>query len=328
MNAKTVGTITLLAAAGAGLLWQAARLRKLEIANQELRCQMAGLPLPQQELRRLQQVQADESRLARLPGSEDLLKVEVARLRRRLGAMLRERDGMDQQVGRQPRLPGLGRAGLPSASGNRPNPAGTAGGDGIDSVTNAAIEAQLARARERLQLTPEQDQSLREVVTNALARGAESLRKVLVGEARPDEVPTQTEWAHSLEQQILSGLTPEQQSAYQKYKQEDISANARLLAHGELLLVQNPLGLSLQQQDEMFAVVYDQSVNQFDDASATSAGRPRDPLAAMEWQGEQKLKALASVLTPSQLDDYRRLQQTQFDSVKRLFSQAAPAAKP
>ena len=95
-----------------------------------------------------------------------------------------------------------------------------------------------------------------------------------------------------------------------------------MLANGELLLVQNPLGLSSQQQDQMFAVLYDHAVGQMDDASATSPGRPRDPLAAMEWQGEQKLKALESVLTPAQLEDYRRMQQAQFDSVRRVFARA------
>ena len=264
-----------------------------------------------------------QAELARLRGSEDSMKQEVARLRGQLGAILREKAGSDRQAMPQPLLPGVGRSGLPTASGDLAEPSGMTGAEALNVATNVVLEAQLARARERLQLTPEQDQNLREVVTKAVEQGAESLRKVLIGEARPDQVPTQFEWAKSLEQQIVSTLTPEQQAAYQNYKREDISTNARLLANGELLQVQNPLGLSSQQQDQMFAVLYDHAVNQMDDAFATSPGRPRDPLAAMEWQGGQKLKALESVLTPAQLEDYRRMQQTQFDSVRRLLSPAA-----
>ena len=322
MNPKTVGTITLLVAAGAGLLWQASRLKKLESTNEELRVQTASLPAVQEELQSLRNVKISPAELARLRGSEDSMKQEVARLRGQLGAILREKAGSDKQAMPQPLLPGVGRSGLPTASGDLVESSGMTGAEALNIATNVVLEAQLARARERLQLTPEQDQNLREVVTKAVEQGAESLRKVLAGEVRPDQVPTQIEWAKSLEQQILSTLTPEQQAAYQNYKREDISTNARLLANGELLLVQNPLGLSSQQQDQMFAVLYDHAVNQMDDASATSPGRPRDPLAAMEWQGEQKLKALESVLTPAQLEDYRRMQQAQFDSVRRVFARA------
>jgi hypothetical protein len=208
-------------------------------------------------------------------------------------------------------------------SGDLRGPSGMVGGEALNPATNVVLEAQFARARERLQLSPEQDQNLRGVVTKALEEGAESLRAVLAGEARPDQVPTQDAWARSLEQQILAALTPEQQAAYQQYKPEDISTNARLLANGELLLLQNPLGLSSPQQDQMFAVLYDHAVNQMNDASAPDPERPRDPLDAMQWQGDQKLKSLEGILTPAQLEDYRRMQQAQFDSVRRAFSRPA-----
>jgi hypothetical protein len=323
MKTKTVGMIALLVAASVCLLWQANRLTKVEGANRELRTQTASLAALQEELQSLREVKIAQAELARLRASEDSMKQEVARLRGQLGAVLRENAGSGTQAMRQPLLPGVGRPGLPSGSGGVPEPSGMLGGGGLNSATNVVLDAQLARARERLNLTPEQDRDLREVVTKAIEQGTESLRKVLAGEARPDQVPTQTEWAKALEQQILSALTPEQQAAYQHYKREDISTNARLLANGELLLIQNPLGLSSQQQDQMFAVLYDHAVTQMDDASTSSPGRPRDPLAAMQWQGEQKLKALESVLTPAQLDDYRRMQQTHFDSVKSVFSRAA-----
>jgi hypothetical protein len=201
------------------------------------------------------------------------------------------------------------------------------GSDSNNTATQFFVEAQLARAKERLNLSPEQEQDIRGVLTQALEKGREDLQKVLTGQARTDEVPTQEEWARKLEDQILAQLSPEQQTAYQQYKREDIMANARLQANGELLLVQNLLGLTQDQQDQTFALLYDQAVNQMTADPAYVASRPREPLAAMEWGNEQKLKALEGALTPQQLETYRKLQAAQAQLVKGalLPKTAAPA---
>ena len=179
----------------------------------------------------------------------------------------------------------------------------------------------MARARERLNLSQEQEQTVRGLVNSALQEGRENLQKVLSGQASFEDVPTQMQWAKALEQQILSSLTPEQQTAYQKYKREDISANARLVANSELLHVQNSLGLSEEQQDQVFAVLYNQTLSQLDPDPNSLATQPHNPVRAAELSGQQKLDSLQSVLTTSQLEAYRQLQQSYLGMLKGALGQ-------
>ena len=136
---------------------------------------------------------------------------------------------------------------------------------------------------------------MRSIVNKSLQEGRENLQKVLSGQVSFEDVPTQMQWAKSLEQQILLALTPEQQTAYQAYKREDVAANARLVANGELLSVQNSLGLSQEQQDQVFAVLYNQAVIQLDPDPNTLATQPHNPVSAAELQGKQKLEILQGV---------------------------------
>jgi hypothetical protein len=80
------------------------------------------------------------------------------------------------------------------------------------------------------------------------------------------------------------------------------------VANGELLSVQNSLGLSQEQQDQVFAVLYNQAVSQLDPDPNTLATQPHNPVSAAELQGKQKLEILQGVLTTSQLETYRQLQ--------------------
>jgi hypothetical protein len=142
------------------------------------------------------------------------------------------------------------------------------------------------------------------------------VRKAIAGEARVEDLPTQWEWARQLEQEILYTLTPDQQTAYQTYKREDIAAGARLMANGEMLLIQGSLGLSQEQQDQVFAVLYEHATERLDPNAATAAEQPRHPLQAVRWENGRKLKSLEGVLTPGQLEAYRQLQ----DSYLKVLS--------
>jgi hypothetical protein len=181
-------------------------------------------------------------------------------------------------------------------------------------------------ARERLNLSPEQEHAMRGAVTNALQTGSENLRKLLAGEATYDEVPTLEEWSRELEQEILATLTPKQQTAYQQLKHQEQVANARMVANTELLLVQGSLGLDTQQQDAMFAVLYDQALRQMETDLQVVAGRPRDPVAAAEWDARLKREQLQGVLSPAQLANYQRLQNGYRDILKGVFNRQNPGS--
>jgi hypothetical protein len=190
----------------------------------------------------------------------------------------------------------------------------------------SVLDGQLRLARERLQLTPEQEDQFRSAVTNALQTGQEHLRRVLAGEVGSDAVPTPTEWARDLEQALLTALSPEQQAAYRKYKQEDLVAAARLVANGELLTVQSSLGLDPQQQDVVYGVLFDHALTGMDPTPEQLALRPRDPLAALQWQAEEKRRLLAEVLTPVQMSNYAQLQDTHREVVRGWLNRSGPGS--
>jgi hypothetical protein len=197
----------------------------------------------------------------------------------------------------------------------------------IQGAVDFQTKAQIDRARERLNLAPMQEQAIRDIVDDAVAEGRENLRRLLSGEARLSEVPSAEEWGAELERNILAQLNPEQQNAYQHYKQEDIIATARLAANNEMLRSQSALGLSLEQQDRMYEVLYHQSVVNQVPGAAAQAGRPREPLAAFEWQIAQKVEAMEPILTPAQLATYRQMQEKPLKFVKWLSSLGGSSAQ-
>ncbi len=128
------------------------------------------------------------------------------------------------------------------------------------------------------------------------------------------------------EDQIRALLSPEQQTAYAAMKDEDAMNNARLSANGELLQMQVNCGLMLEQQDKVYAVLYDQILRQNKEESAgRSAANPAEAMQAMQ---ERKLQALQGILTSTQLEGYRQQQERQLQFMHKITAQIDPAARP
>ena len=308
-------------------VWQKARTQELQRETESLRREVAQLPELQREVERLRQTEVKDSELARLKSEESRRDRELMQLRGRLGALLRnqsEAASMATNTAIRGSKGGLSAMGSESAAiPAQPELAR----DWLRAAMDLNLDAQIAQARERLQLNPEQEQSMRAAISQALNEGQENLRKVLSGQAQPEDVPTSLEWAKELEQQLLGVLTPEQQGAYFRYKEQDIQANARLLANSELLTIQNTLGLSAAQQDQAFGALYDHAMSQLNPDEALLAERPRNPIAALEWENRRKLQALETALTSQQLESYRRMQDLQVQFWKSVAGgAAAPAA--
>ncbi len=311
----------LLAVVAAGLAVQTIRLhRALENARQ-WETRHARL---QQELAETRAaLSPDEAE--RLRAETESLRLEVARLRGRLAEALRAGETTPSSPPSSPAAPEAERAGAHNA--------GRAGWEALlsgrsDAAVQRLVDARLNLAREHLQLSPEQELAIRGAVSNALTSGRENLRRLLAGEATYDDVPTQQEWSRALEKEILALLTPEQQQAYLEQRQQERVANARLAANTELLLIQGALQLDPRQQDAMYAALYDFSLRRMDPEDPGFAARPRDPVAALEWEAAQKRLALEGVLTPAQLANYQKLQQTYRDSAARFLRPLTPGASP
>jgi hypothetical protein len=127
--------------------------------------------------------------------------------------------------------------------------------------------------------------------------------------------------------QIKALLTPDQQASYPAYQQEEAAHNASLVANQELLQMQSTLGLTSEQLDRVYAALYEVSFNQHTGSTkppSTSLRASGDLVAAelesMQWASDQKAKALESVLTPTQLENYRKQQASQAKLVKAIMS--------
>jgi hypothetical protein len=141
------------------------------------------------------------------------------------------------------------------------------------------------------------------------------------------------------DEQIKALLTPDQQAAFPAYRQEEAAHNASLTANQELLNMQSTLGLTAEQTDRVYAALYEVSFNQLTHRTqppSTNPGVLDDPLAqalaaqaeAQQWTLNQKTKALESVLTPTQLENYRQQQALQAKLVKEMLDKMQGAGGP
>ncbi|HYG34640.1 MAG TPA: hypothetical protein VEC99_07650, partial [Clostridia bacterium] len=111
--------------------------------------------------------------------------------------------------------------------------------------------------------------------------------------------------------------TPEQKSLYGNYQQEEAACNARMVANSELLQLQSTLGLTAEQQDRVFASLYEVSFNQLTGSATFKSG---DQAEAMQRGLDQKTKALEPILTPTQMEAYRHQQAMQTKLVNDILS--------
>ena len=297
-----------------GLCLLAVVVQSVRLAAREgtVREQKARLEQAESATRSAQEaLSAAQAELTQLRAEGEALRLEVAELRGRLSSAARQAPSAS--------TPPPGNAAAASQGNPRERDASAPPAGRQGTLLRGVVDGRLNLIRERLNLSPGQEEAIRTALDEALRTGLEHLRRLRDGEATYDDVPTLQEWTKALEDQILANLTPEQQAAYQQYRQTELQGNARMAANTELLLVQGSLGLSPEQQDAMFSVLYDLSLRSMDTDPQAHAGRPRDPVAALEWEAAQKRQALQGVLTPAQMANYERLQNSYRDMVGRFL---------
>lgn len=321
-----VVALALAAIAGFGLLWQASRIRTLVAENQRLQPQAEADPLPPPQPGPPVATPAGPSELNRLKTSEDALKIEVARLRSRLASVLREDARTDAA-----QLAARASAGAESGAGK-----GILGGMSqmMQGMMDAQFEGRLARMKTSLNLTPEQEQAVRDILRRQATQATQAAQKMLAGDLTADESSQLARSAGDPEAQIKALLTPEQIESYQNYQRSEKVANARLAANGEVLQLQSLFSLTPEQQDQAFAVLYDQTYGLLDNPAANASSDPAaaagaaDPGALLDQMLDRKIRALEGVLTPDQLAQYRRLQEQQMGFIKKLMPQTKTAPGP
>jgi hypothetical protein len=158
-------------------------------------------------------------------------------------------------------------------------------------------EDALVRLKVIAGLTPEQEQSIRDLLLKQADIATLAVQEDIAGILTPER---QEQFHHSssnLNAQLDALFSPDQQSALQAARQRDREAWARLNADGELMLMQNCVGTSREQEAQLFPILYDSAL-------VEKTGGSGDSTYAAE-----KAQALAKVLTPAQMERYRKSMQ-------------------
>jgi RNA polymerase sigma factor (sigma-70 family) len=311
---KTIIGATLAAAVGAGI-YEARQNSKLRDQNESLQQQTAQLKTESESLsNRLTAVGNTQSPSAKSLPDEQYN--ELLRLRGMAGVARRaigEAEQLRAQLARQ-------------ASEATNNPISGTMVDAIKQRAEQQMEGRFSRMTASLHLTAEQAQAARDILMRQERIKSAVMQQGQSGKLDMKEITRQAIEAGDPDEQIKALLTPDQRAAFPAYRQEEAAHNASLTANQELLNMQSTLGLTAEQTDRVYAALYEVSFNQLTGRTQPPSTNPRvldDPLAAQaeaqQWTLNQKTKALESVLTPTQLENYRQQQALQAKLVKEML---------
>jgi len=206
------------------------------------------------------------------------------------------------------------------------NPVTAAMADAIKHGMEQQVESRLSRLNASLHLTAEQAQSAHEILLRQARAMSVGMQQAFSGKFDKEELAKSRKSAGDSDAEIKALLTPDQQAAYPGYQQEEAAHDAALAANGELLQLQSTLGLTSEQLDRAYAALYEVNFNQLTGSAkppSTNQRAPGDAVTAqaeaMQWAADQKSKALESVLTATQLDNYHKLQAIQAKLVQDIM---------
>jgi RNA polymerase sigma factor (sigma-70 family) len=152
----------------------------------------------------------------------------------------------------------------------------------------------LARLKEIGGLTPDQEQSVRELLLKPVELKDQAMQEEFEG-AQTQEGKAQFSQSYSnLNEQINALLSPDQQAALQASRQRGTEAMARMYADGELVMLQQSVGISREREGQIFPILYDFALKQRTGDSASST---------------EETDALANILTPAQMELCRKVMQ-------------------
>ncbi|MBI2947278.1 MAG: sigma-70 family RNA polymerase sigma factor [Verrucomicrobia bacterium] len=313
-----VGAITALVVAGVTVpIWQQARLNHLAAENNRLLAQTAELPALREEVERLRPLKVDHAELERLRG----LQSEVLQLRAQVGNA-RRAEAEVAKLKAQMSRPKPGQPGANDAEG-RTNQFDGVIGDMMKGLMEQQFLGQLTRMKAKLNLTPEQEQSIRGILLKQAEQGVQVAQRAFTGKLTNEDIEGSYQSDSNPKDEINALLSPEQQAAYKEFKKEEAASVARLAANAELLQIQGTLGLSQEQQDQVFNILYERSLGQGLDNAEVSSPKSTDPLARIQQQFQQTLKSMEKVLSPSQFESYRQFQESQL----KMFKNFAPMSE-
>jgi RNA polymerase sigma factor (sigma-70 family) len=177
------------------------------------------------------------------------------------------------------------------------------------------MELKLATMKTRLNLTPDQETAIRDILTRQTSKMSETMQGMFSGKGiNTNDLAKAAMETAGQGPTLESLLTPEQSTAYAAMQKEEQSKGVRMMANMELTQMQSFLQLDEAQQDKVFAALVESAQNpEFDKSIGT------DPAALCRAQIQHKVEAMRSVLTPEQMKSYQKYQDQQLSIVENMF---------
>ena len=322
-KALITATVFILAGAGIYEAHQAAQLRKQVNTFQQPQAPLA------EQMQQLQRERDDaKNQLAAIRQEKERLPdntAELLRLRGMAGVARRaigEAEQLRAQLARQ-------------TSEATNNPVTGAMADAMKQGVEQQMEGRLSRMTASLHLTAEEARAGRDILMRQGRAMLAGMQQAISGEYDKAELIRLRKETGNTDEQIKALLTPDQQASFPAYQQEEAAHNASLAANSELLQMQSTLGLTAEQMDRVYAALYEVSFSQLTGSTTPPSTNQRadgDPVAqeaeSMQLAMDQKAKALESVLTATQLDNYRQQQALQAKLVKDMMNKMKGAGGP
>ncbi len=180
------------------------------------------------------------------------------------------------------------------------------------------FEGKLSRITTGLQLSPDQTQAAREILSRQAAAMSAGMEQAYTGKFDRQKIDELAKDAGDTEGQIKALLTPEQLARYPELQKEEVALNASVIANQELLGLYSSLSLTQEQMDQVYAALYEVSFNQQTNPEQIQFTTQDE---TMQWALDKKLSALEPILTPEQLESYRQQQAIQSQMVKDILKE-------
>jgi RNA polymerase sigma factor (sigma-70 family) len=323
---KTFITATLAVVTGAGI-YEAHQAAQLREQNQTLQQQQA--PLAEQ----LTKLQADNERLsnqiAQVKDSQALSKAQFNELLRLRGQVVPAQANSRE-------LAKL-KSTLAQQNGKIPDYLTNAMASGLSMAEKGNMknaQARLARMKKRLNLTDDQAQAISDIMQKHIHNRIQMTMDSMTGNKLTSEQLQAMAGDEDYEAKIKALLTPEQLATYPDYQQAEKTTAADNSAKGEASVIADDFSLSQEQQEQIHAALYQMNLNEPDNlnqeaiSAALKSGNSPDvvnmSIELQKSQLEEKLKILGNILTPEQINTYRKEQMDKINMVANATKMFLP----
>ncbi|TVP80750.1 MAG: hypothetical protein EA353_03075 [Puniceicoccaceae bacterium] len=206
-------------------------------------------------------------------------------------------------------------------------------------VQAIAIESSQARRREEIEklkwslnLTSDQITALESFYQEESAMEASIMEQMFSGKSMED-IQKEAEGSavdrkyHTVSQLLKAILTPEQQETYESNKEQEALERKEANAYRDLSMMQSQFLLDDDQKDAVFAIFYEKTyaVKPKDWAAyEIDSQDPESFIKSKAIENERLLQELSEVLSPEQVEIYRRKIDNEAEMIRRSMEMFGP----